>query len=201
MSRNRSARRIMFTLVATAAVAACAKPPTQAISQAEQADKAALADGAEQYAPDAVAKVTQAKAALDAELAVQSQRMSFRRSYKQATELAVAYQQAAEQAGTAATAAREQAKQDATALISQTQAALDEVKGMLAAAPVGKGSRADLAALRTDLETAANNLSAAQTSLTAENYLEAKTQAQSARDLIDKVKAAVDQARGMRRVS
>jgi hypothetical protein len=201
MSRNRSARRIVVTLVATAAVAACAKPPTQAISQADQADKAALAAGAEQYAPDAVAKVTQAKAALDAELAAQSERMSLRRSYKQATQLAAAYQQAAEQATTAATAAKEQAKQDATTLISQTQAALDEVKGMLAAAPVGKGSRADLAALRTDLETAANNLAQAQASITAENYLEAKTQATSARDLVDKVKAAVEQARSMRKSS
>lgn len=201
MSRNRSARRILVTLVATAAVAACAKPPTQAISQADQADKAALAAGAEEYAPDAVGKVTQAKAALDAELAAQGERMALRRSYKQAEQLAVAYQQAAEQATTAASTAKEQAKQDATALISESQTALDEVKGVLAAAPVGKGSRADLAALRTDLETAGNNLAAAQASLTAEKYLEAKTQATSARDLIDKVKAAVEQARSMRRAS
>lgn len=197
MSRNRS--RALAVVLTTVAVAACAKPPADAISAGDQAQSAAMAAGAEEYAPEAASAVTTAKAALDTELAAQSERMALRRSYKHAEELAAAYRQAAEQATTAATSAKEAARQQAMTLITESRAALDEVTGMLAAAPVGKGSRADLAAMRTDLETAANGLTEAEASLNAEKYLEAQSQATSARQIIDQVKAAVEQARGMRR--
>lgn len=199
MSRNRS--RVAVAVLVTLAVAGCAKPPVDAIAAAEDAQRTAMAAGAQEYAPEAVSVMTEAKAAMDAELSAQNERMFLRRSFKQAEALAVAYRQAADQATSTANSAREQARQEATTLITESKMALDEVNGLLAAAPVGKGSRADLAAMKADLETAANGLAEAEASLTAERFLEAKSQATSARQIIDQVKASIEQARTMRRAS
>ncbi len=197
MIENRKTLRGFVVLVAVASVSACAKPPADAINAAEQARTAAVTADAAEYAPDAMNNVNQAKAALDAELAAQSGRMALRRSYKHADELAIAYKKAADDATQQANAAKEAAKQETTQLVSDTRVELDSVSAMLAKAPVGKGSRADLAALKADLQTAGTSLTQAQSSIDAGKYLDAKTQASTARETVDKVKAAVEQARAM----
>ena len=200
MSRNRSAHAVLAVVLVTAA-AACSKPPTAAISVAQQAENAAMTAGAQEYAPETASAVTAARAALDAELAAQNERWALRRSYTRATELAQAYQKAAEDATSAANTAKDQARDEATQLIAAGHALVDEVNGMLVAAPVGKGSRADLAALRTDLDAAAKGLADAEASVTAQRYLEARAQATAAGEAIQRVKAAIEQARALRRVS
>jgi len=199
MSRILSHRRAMLALLAAVSVTACSKPPQEAIAAAEQAQAAALAAGAEEYAPEAWNAVTEAKAALDAELAAQGEKMSLTRSYKHAEELAAAYQTAATQASSAAAAAMEQAKNEATTLITESRLALDEAMAMLASAPRGKGSAADLAAMKADLEAAGLTLGEAETSLTAGTYLDARAKATSAREVIERVKTAVAEAQAARR--
>lgn len=189
-------RRALLALVAAASVSACAQPPAEAISAAEAAQQAAVAAGAEEYAPEAMNAVAEAKAALDAEIAAQGEKMSFTRSYGRAEELAAAYQAAADQAVTAAEAGKEQAKQEATTFITEGRMALDEATALLASAPRGKGSAADLAAMKTDLEGAGMTLTEAETALAAGSFLEARTKAVSAREVIDRVKDAVTQAQG-----
>lgn len=186
--------RVLLALVAAVALAGCAKPPQEAIAAGEQAQQAAQAAGAPEYAPDAMNAVIEAKAALDAELAAQGEKMSLTRSYTHAGELAAAYQTAAEQASAAATAGMEQAKQEATTLIADGRIALDEAAALLASAPRGKGSAADLAALRTDLDAAGATLTEADTALASGMYLDARAKATSAREIIDRVKAAVTDA-------
>ena len=145
-----------------------------------------------------MSEVTRAKAALDAELAAQQERFALRRSYQRADELATAYHEASERASSAAQAGREQARADATALIEESKLLLEEVRGMLAAAPVGKGTRADLAVMNADLDQAGTQLTEAESLLGSGEFLAAKSLASSAREAIDGVKAAVEQARGMR---
>lgn len=199
MSRIVSRSRALFALVAVASVAACAKPPQEAIAAAEQAQASAQVAGAEEYAPEAWFAVSEAKAALDAELAAQGEKMSLTRSYKHAEELAAAYQAAAQQAATAAATAMEQAKNEATTLISESRLALDEATTVLASAPRGKGAAADLAAMKADLEAAGMTLTEAETALSAGSYLEARTKATSAREVIERVKTAVAEAQAARR--
>ncbi len=191
--------RTFVSVVAVASVSACAKPPTAAIDAATEAQTAATAAGAQEYAPEAMNAVMGAKAALDAELAAQNGRMSLRRSYKHAEELAVAYKKAADDAAQQAGEAKEEAKTQVTQLVADTKLALDSVTAMLTAAPVGKGSRADLAALKADLQAASTSLTEAQASIDNEKYLEAKAQATTARETVDKVKSAIEQARVMHR--
>jgi len=94
-------RRALVALVAALALTGCAKPPAEAIAAADAAQQAAVAAEAEQYAPEAMNSVAEAKAALDAEIAAQGEKMSLTRSYKRAEELVAAYKAAAEQATTA----------------------------------------------------------------------------------------------------
>jgi len=202
MSENRKPQRAFIVILsAAAAVAACSKRPADAIAAGEEAQSAAVSAGAEEYAPDAMNVVAQAKSALDAELTVQDGHSALRRSYKEAEQLAAAYKKAADDAAAAATVAKAQAKEDANTLIAETRSALDEAVALLAVAPVGKGSRADVAAMRTDLETARAGLTDADASLNADRYLEAKSKAAAAREIIDRVKASVAQAETMRRSS
>jgi len=188
-------RRALVALVATLALSGCAKPPAEAISDAEATLGAAVAAEAEQYAPEAMNAVSEAKAALDAEMAAQGEKMSLTRSYKRAEELVVAYKTAAEQATTAAAAGKEQAKNDATALITEGRTALDEATQLLARAPRGKGSAADLAALKADLEAAGASLTEAEAGLAAGTFLDAKSKATSAKETIQRVVEDLTQAR------
>ena len=182
-------------LLATAA--ACSQPPRETITAAEQAEEAAVTAGAEEYASAAMSAVAQAKAALQAEITVQQQRWAIRRSYGRAEELAVGYRQAAERAASAAGVGREEARSDATTLIEESTVLLEEVRGMLASAPRGKGTSADLAALSVDLDGAAELLDEAETLLGSEGFMNARVRATSAREAIDEVKAAIEQALGM----
>jgi len=192
-------RRALVALAAALALTACSKPPTDALNAADAAQQAAMAAGADEYAPEAMNAVAEAKAALDAELAAQGEKMSLTRSYKHAEELAAAYQAAADQATTAAAAAKEQAKQEATTLISEGRMGLDEATTLLASAPRGKGSAADLAAMRADLEAAGVALTEAEASLTNGMFLDARSKATSAKEAIQRVKDAVTAAQAARR--
>jgi len=196
MSSNRILQVGALAFVTT--IAACAKAPTQAISMATQAEQAAAAAGAVEYAPDAMNAVAEARAAMEAEVAAQDERMAVRRSYDRAEELAVAYQQAGERATQAAADGREAARAEATMMIEETKVLLTEVLAMLDTAPAGKGSRADLAAMRTDLEAASAGLVNAEASLASEMFLEAKTGATATRGTVAGVKAAVEQALAVR---
>ena len=195
---RKSTRQALVVAGVLATATACSRPPTETIAAAEQSRQSAVAAGAEEYASEAMTAVGQAKAALDAELAVQQERFVLRRSYGRAGELATAYRTASDQAATAAGAGREQARVDATALIEESRVLLLDVRAMLAAAPVGKGSRADLAAMNADLDQAEGLITEAETLLGSQEFMTAKSRATSARELIDGVKAAVDQARGVR---
>ena len=197
MTRTFTSRSLVAAgLLAT--VTACSRPPAETVAAGDQAAQAALAAGAEEYATSAMSEVTRAKAALDAELAAQQERFALRRSYQRAGELATAYRQASDQAASAAEAGREQARVDASALIEESKVLLEEVRAMLAAAPTGKGTRADLAAMNADLDQAGTLLTEAESLLGSGEFLTAKSRATSAREAIDRVKAAVEQAQGMR---
>ncbi|HSG09644.1 MAG TPA: hypothetical protein VLA36_14885 [Longimicrobiales bacterium] len=191
-------RYALAAIVAASFVSACAKPPSEVIARADQAQQAAMAAGAEEYAPEALNSVSEAKAALDAEIAAQGEKMSLTRSYKHAEELALAYETAAGQATTAATTAKETARTEATDLIAQGRTELEAVRAMLASAPQGKGSRADLAAMGADLDAASASLSEAENALTSEMYLDARSKASSAMTTIGQVRSSIEQAQAAR---
>ncbi len=89
-------------------VAGCAGPPAADVDAARAAVDKAVADGASQYAPDALKAAQDARAALDAEL--KTQEGKWFKSYDKAKELAAAAKTAGDKAATDATAARVKAE-------------------------------------------------------------------------------------------
>jgi hypothetical protein len=181
--------------VGLAVVAAgCAAPPQADIDAVKvSADKAATA-GAAEYAADSLKAAQDAQAALEAELKVQADKFTLFRSYTKATELAGAAKTAAEKAEQDAVAGKEKAKNEATALIEEAKTALTAAQEMLAKAPKGKGTAADLEAMKADLAGAEISINDANTAMGAERYLEAKAKAEAAKNVAGTVSAAVQAA-------
>jgi hypothetical protein len=196
MNRISTAGRVLPVIFLPALLmVACSQPPSELVGTAHESERMAVAEGAQDYAPEAMAEVAEARAALEAELAVQEQRWGIRRSYDQAEQLAEAYRATSLRASVEAGEARDAAHAATEQSIADSQVLLAQVRDMIAHAPVGKGSAADLAALRADLDAAEDGLDAAQELMLTEKYLEAQSSATSSMDMIDRVRASLDQAR------
>lgn len=170
-------RRSTLMLVLTFVSSACAKEPTRLVTQARQAEQAARAEGAAEYAPDALLAAEQAGAALDAELQAQHERLFFRRSYDDARVLTRAYTEAAEKATADAATARAEAQRHAVAVIQELRAPLEQLR-----ARVGSGGSG--AALAGDLDAAQAHVDAANTALGARHYRDAESHAAAAREIL-----------------
>jgi hypothetical protein len=183
----------LIGLTAVGLAAGCAEPPQESIDAA----KAAL-DGArkqaKEYAPEALKTAEDAYADLEAELAAQSKKFAAFRSYDAATAKAAAARQAADGAKTAAQAAEQAAMQAAASAIEAARTTLGETMAMLESAPRGKGSAADLAALKTDLETAGAMLAEGESMMASKRYKEGQAKADAAMTAITGVKTQVEAA-------
>ena len=173
---------------------ACAKEPTEALNAAQSALAAAKTAGAADYAPAAMATAETAQAALDAEIRAQSEKFSLTRSYTKATELAAAAKTAADAAAAQAATGKEQAKAEAMTLVAGVRTAVDVAKQALAKAPKGKGSAADLEAMKSDVAGVEKSLADIDAAVAAARYKDAKVKAEAAKATLDKIVADVQAA-------
>ena len=181
MNTSRALRRSVLVLVLTLVSSACAKEPTRLVTQARQAEKAARAEGAAEYAPDALLAAEQAGAALDAELQAQRERLFFLRSYEDVRVLMRAYAEAAEKATAEAAVARVEAQRHAVAVIQELRTPLEQLRARAA------GSGGPLA---TELDAAQAHLDAANTALGERHYRDAESHAAAAREILTRVVGA-----------
>ena len=184
---------MMLVLGLALTMVACATPPTVDIDAAKTAISGAEAAGAAEYATDSLKAAQDAQAALDAEL--KAQEGNWMKSYDKAKTLAAAAKAAGEKATTDASAGKEKAKADATQAIADAKTAVTEAQALLEKAPKGKGTAADLAAMKTDLETAGKTIADAEAALGNVKYLDAKAKADSAKTAAGTVKAAIEAAK------
>ena len=170
----------------------CGSAPTAEIDAAKAAIAAAGTAGAGEYAAASLKAAEDAQAALDAELKAQEGKMF--KSYDKAKQLAIDAKAAGEKAAADAAAGMEKAKADATQAIADAKTAVTEAEGLLAKAPKGKGSAADIAAMKTDLATAATAITEAEAALGNAKFLDATAKAESAKNAATTVKTAVEGA-------
>ena len=186
----------VFVLVLTVG---CAKPPQDAINAAMAAMDSAKPLASE-YAPDSLRAVEDAKAALDVELKAQEDKFALFRSYKKSDELVADLKAKAEKAAADAAAGKEQAKNDATTAINDATTALADAKAMLDKAPKGKGTQADLEAMKADLTAAESTINDANAAMSSESYKDAKAKADAAKasaaNVSSQVQAAIDAKMG-----
>lgn len=180
MNTSPALRRSVLILALTLVSSACAKEPTRLVTQARQAEQAARAEGAAEYAPDALLAADQAGAALDAELQAQHERLFFQRSYDDVRVLTRAYAEAAEKATAEAAVARVEAQRHAVAVIQQLRTPLEQLR-----ARVGSGGSGG--PLTSELDAAQAHVDAANSALGERHYRDAESHAAAAREILHRV--------------
>jgi hypothetical protein len=193
MKQTTPLKRIIVAAAAVLAVA-CAQPPVQSIDAARSAVEKATTADATDYAPAQLQEAKDSLASLDAELAAQQSKFVLTRSYDKASELASGALAAAERASAAAAAGRELARNEATIAIESLRASIVEVRQLLEQAPTGKGTAADIAAMKADLASIEGSLGEVEQSLGQGKYKDAAIKARASLDSASTIKAEITAA-------
>lgn len=140
---------VLASLALVASLTACAKAPTEEVNATKGALDAAVAEGAQQYTPEDYKMVADQLAAANAEIKVQEEK--FFKNFDKAKQILAKAKADADALKGKVAARKEELKQAAIATMAQANTALAEAKALLAKAPKGKGSKAEIEAMATDL--------------------------------------------------
>jgi len=167
----------------------CAKPPQQEIDGLNAALTAAEEAEAPKYAPDAWSAAQEANNAVAAEVEAQNNKFALFRSYTKAKEQIAAAVQAAEAAQADAATGKEAARNDANAALAAVQESLAMADGLLAdlakCRRTPKDFKKDLEGMRGMYEGYAAQVAGIESALAAEDFLGAKSQAESLQASVD----------------
>ena len=172
---------VMFILVG------CAKQPSEDINAAQKAVEDLKATGAEKYIPEDTKKVDDSLAAALNEIKAQDGKFALSRNYDKAKQMLAQVKADAEKVKVDIAAKKEEAKKNALAGQQAARASVKEAKALLAKAPMGKGSRADIEALKGDIKGLEDSVPELQQLIDKEDYAVA----------IDKAKAIKEKADGV----
>jgi hypothetical protein len=172
----------------------CAKPPTEEMNAAKAAIDAVVADGAMKFAAEDAKKLNDAMKAVQDEIKAQESKTF--KDYDKAKQILAKVKADAGTLKTALPAKKEEAKKNATAAQDAAKAAVAEAKALLAKAPKGKGSKADIEALRADLKGIEDALAEVKTAFDGEDYMVAIEKSNAIKDksaaISDQVKKAME---------
>jgi len=182
----------LVLVLAIAVVLAGCKAPTQLVDTTKAAIEELKTAGADKYAVDEFKGLNdKLTAALD-EVAAQDKK--FFKKFGTAKEMLANLGTEIAAVKAALPAKIEAAKNEAIKLQGETKAAIDEAKALLAKAPVGKGTKKDIDAMKADLDGADAAFAEIQTALDAKDYIVAKDKANSIKAKADEVAAQVKAA-------
>ncbi len=173
---------------------ACAEKPIQGTDSALQALQAAKQAGAEEYAPESLRVAEDEYQKAQEEIAAQDEAFMLTRNYEVANAILVKVVADAEKAKTESIASKQLAKTKAEGAVVLAKTSLEEARNQLAHAPTGKGTQADLQALRGDLQAAETTLAEIDAIMTAEDYIGVRAKAESVQALAARVNEQVAQA-------
>jgi hypothetical protein len=179
---------VMFIL------AGCAKQPTEDINAAQKAVEAAKASGGEKYMPEETKKMDDSLAAALNEIKAQDGKFALTRSYDKAKQMLAQVKADAEKVKTDAPSKKEEAKKNALDGQEAAKASVKEAKTLLAKAPMGKGARADIAALKGDIKGLEDGLPELQQLIDKEDYVVATDKAKAIKEKADGVSNQIKEA-------
>jgi len=140
---------VLLGLVLVLSLSACGKQPTEEITATRAAIDAAVAEGAEKYTADDLKLVNDQMEAAMAEIKVQDEKLF--KNYDKAKEILVKVKADADGLKGKVASVKEEMKNNAIALLAEANASLSEAKAALETAPRGKGSMADIEAMKADV--------------------------------------------------
>jgi len=185
---------LLPVLIVVFMFAGCAKQPDQEINAAKSSVDAAVAEGAEKYAPEDAKRLNESLNIAMGE--VKSQEGKLFRNYTQAKEMLAKVRADADAVKAGLAPKREDAKKQATVAQEAARSAVDGAKSMLSKAPKGKGGRADIEAVKADLQGLEEALTDVQKSIDVEDYPSAMNRANAIKDKATAVSGQIKQITG-----
>ncbi len=173
-------------------LAGCGSQPTQEMQGAKAAVDAAVADGGEKYSVDEMKTVNSTLNAAMEE--VKTQDAKWFKNYDKAKELLAKAKSDADTVKSGLAAKKEQAKAEATTNLTAATEAVKAAKAALAKAPKGKGSAADLEAMKGDVQGLDAALAEVQPLIDSQDYAAARAKAAGIKGKADEVSSAVTAA-------
>lgn len=173
---------------------ACAEKPIQGTDSALQSLQAAKQAGAEKYAPESLRVAEDEYQKAQEEIAAQDDTFVMTRNYDAANAILAKVVADAEKAKTEAIASKHMVKTEAEGAVVLAKTSLEEAKNQLAQAPTGKGTQADLQALRGDLQAAETTFAEIDAIMAMEDFIGVKAKAESVQALAARVNEQVAQA-------
>lgn len=187
---------LALALTLTAGVTACSKPPTEEIAAVKTAVDAVIAEGAEKYAPEDFKALQDSMNAAMEEIKAQEGKM-FGGKYDAAKEMLAKVQASAATVKETAVANREAMATEVVTIKDAAVAGLAELQALVANAPVGKGSEADLEAIRADVAGLETSMQEVQPLIDAGDFAGAKEKASAIQAKIAEITAEIQTARSM----
>jgi len=189
---------LVLGVIAAFVFTSCAKQPTQAMNDAKASIDAAVQEGADVYAKDELKKLNDDnQAALD-EITVQSKK--FFKKYGHAKEMLAKLKTDAEAVKVLVPARKEEAQKNAMAAQEEAKKAVADAKALLEKAPKGKGTKADIEAMKADLQGLETSLMEVQTVIDGADYFGAKDKASAIKDkamaISDQINQAIEKVKG-----
>ncbi len=164
---KKAVKVLLVSMVAATLLSACASQPTEELNAAKSAIDAVVSEGAEKYTPEQMQSINRKMEEALAEVKTQDGYTFSNYSLAKFT-LAQVKEDADALKGKLAQR-KEELKVAASAALTEAQAAVVEAQSMLDVAPQGKGSLADIeamksdvAGLQTELETVAPQIEAGE---------------------------------------
>ena len=171
-------------------MAGCSSPPAQELDAAKASIQGAATAGAEKYAPEDLKKLNGQLAAANDEIKAQDEKWF--KSYDKAKEMLTKVKADADSLKPTLAAKKDAAKNAAAAAQSAAKGAVDEAKSLLAKAPAGKDSRAEIEAMKADVKGLDEGLAEVEKLTASEDYTAA---ADKAKAISEKAVAVSDQVK------
>jgi hypothetical protein len=194
-------RLMIIGLVGAFLFTGCAKPPTQAISDTTAAVEAANTTDTQTYAKDELAKLQSDLDAANAEVKLQDDKWFG--NFDKATQMLATVKTDSENVKAVAATKKEEAKNAAIAAQTEAAAAIEAAKALVAQAPTGKETKADIEAFNADLTGLAESLAGIQASIDQEKYSDASASAtvikEKAATISTDVTAALEKVKGKKK--
>lgn len=191
-------RFLILSMMILTLLAGCGKKPTQEIESTQAAVNAVISEGLGKYAPEDEKKLKDAMAAAMDEIKVQDGKTF--KNYDKAKQMLADVKKMAEEMKAALPAKKEQAKQNALSALEAAKSAVSEAKALLAKAPKGKGTAADIQALSGDVKGLEDSLAEVSGLIEKEEFNEAVTKANALKEkasgVSDQIKQALEKVKG-----
>jgi len=187
-----------LALIVVFAFTSCAKQPTQLMDAAKAAIQGAVDAKAGVYAKDELAKLNaDLQAAMD-EITAQSKK--FFKKYGPAKDMLTQVAADADSVKALIPGRIAEAKSAAETAVNEATASWEEAKALLEKAPKGKGTKADIEAMKADLAGLETAMGDVQAAVAAEDYFGAKDKAmvikEKAAAISAQVQAAIAKVKG-----